>query len=319
MGKLVGPSHASAEAGRRSSGVETSLLSCLICDQTTARKMGFMKNLKKKANKAAGQATKMAERAAQTAQHPMELTHLDAVVDELSAKFDGMIDGFEADIPPTPEEAVAKEDEWIGELNSEYWEKAKGITERDPKDEKDSMQVRNRMLNRKLNSRKGKLLARFSDEIGEMKDKAISVLTDTCQAELDEFAGDILERLPMKPSELEDAGATMLAQVEDNVNAAYPGGVDALDNFDDDLGDCLSYADWKNAAASKIEELGGQNEEAREEAKKGYLVALYLSICDDMDDDDDLVYFEDNGEDYKAEIRNKIAEALDVDPSTLEE
>ena len=201
--------------------------------------MGFMKSLKRKANKAAAEATKMAERAAQTAQHPMELTNLDKVVDELTAKFDGLIEGFEADIPPTPEEATAKEEEWIEGLNNEYWEEAKGITGRDPENDKDNMQVRNRMLNRKLNARKGKLIGRFGEEIGEMKDKAINVLTDICQAELEEFSSDIAERLPMKSSELEDAGAAMLAQVEDNVNAAYPGGVDALDDFDDDLGDVL--------------------------------------------------------------------------------
>ena len=280
--------------------------------------MGFMKSLKKKASKAAGEATKMAERAAQTAQHPMELTHLDGIVDELTAKFDGMIDGFESDIPPTSEEALSKETEWIDALHDEYWEKAKGITEREPEGDKDNMQVRFRMLDRKLNSRKGKLIARFSDEIGEMKDKAISVLTNICAAESSEFMDDISERLPMRPSALEEACATMLAQVEDNVNAAYPGGVDALDSFDDDLGDVQSYADWKVEAASMIEQLGVNNEEACEEAKKGYLIQIYLSICDDMDDDDDLPYFEDNGEDFKAEARAKIAEALDIDVESLE-
>jgi len=277
-----------------------------------------MKSLKRKANKAAAEATKMAERAAQTAQHPMELTNLDKVVDELTAKFDGLIEGFEADIPPTPEEATAKEEEWIEGLNNEYWEEAKGITGRDPENDKDNMQVRNRMLNRKLNARKGKLIGRFGEEIGEMKDKAINVLTDICQAELEEFSSDIAERLPMKSSELEDAGAAMLAQVEDNVNAAYPGGVDALDDFDDDLGDVLSYSDWKLQVASAIEDLGTQNEGAKEEAKKGYLVALYLSICEDLDDDDDLGYFEDNGEEFKADVRQKIADVLEIDTSALE-
>jgi hypothetical protein len=280
--------------------------------------MGFMKALKNKASKAAAEATKVAERAAQTAQHPMELTHLDGIVDELTAKFDGMIDGFESDIPPTNEEALSKETEWIDTLNEEYWEKAKGITEREPEGDKDNMQVRFRMLNRKLSARKGKLIARFSDEIGEMKDKAISVLTDICMAESSEFMDHISERLPMRPSNLDEACAAMLAQVEDNVNAAYPGGVDALDSFDDDLGDVKSYADWKVEAASMIEQLRVNNEEAREEAKKGYLIQIYLSICDDMDDDDDLPYFEDNGEDFKAEARAKIAEALDIDVNSLE-
>ena len=261
----------------------------------------------------------MAERAAQTAQHPMELTHLDGIVDELAAKFDGMIDGFESDIPPTSEEALSKETEWIDALNEEYWEKAKGITEREPEGDKDNMQVRFRMLNRKLNARKGKLIARFSDEIGEMKEKAMSVLTDICVEEASDFYDNISSlRLPMRPSDLEEAGAALFAQVEDNINAAYPGGVDALDSFDDDLGDVKSYAEWKVETASMIEQLKVDNEEAREEAKKGYLIQIYLSICDDMDDDDDLPYFEDNGEDFKAEARAKIAEALDIDVDSLE-
>ena len=79
-----------------------------------------------------------------------------------------------------------------------------------------------------------------------MKEKAISDLTDICVEEASDFYDNISSlRLPMRPSDLEEAGAALFAQVEDNINAAYPGGVDALDSFDDDLGDVKSYAEWK--------------------------------------------------------------------------
>ena len=56
----------------------------------------------------------------------------------------------------------------------------------------------------------------------------------------------------------------------------------------------------------------------RKKRQKRIPVALYLSICEDLDDDDDLGYFEDNGEEFKADVRQKIADVLEIDTSALE-
>lgn len=248
----------------------------------------------------------------------MELSHLDTVVDELAAKFDGMVEGFESEIPPTPEEASAWEEEKIAGLNEEYDEKAKGITGRDPEDDQDNMAVRKRMLNRKLGARKGKLLGRFGDAIADMQAKAVSVLTDICGGALNEFENDIKGRMPIKGSDLQEAFAAMKASVDDDVNAAYPGGVDALDSFDDDLGDCPSYEQWQASADEKLASLEAENKDAVESAKMSYKIGIFMEIRDQMDEDEDMHFLEDNGEDLKATIRKDILEALGIEQEIID-
>lgn len=264
--------------------------------------MGFFGKLKKEAQ------AKM-DRAAKTLAAPTELRNLDEIVKDLVTTMDVLILQFENDgTPPNEEQAKDWETEKFKELKANYNERAKEATGRDPKDDKDSMSVRKRQLNRKLQSRRGKLFARFSDAVGDLKGQAENAIK-SAEEELAEMEADIEEALPIKPSEITSQYDELMARVEENINASFPDGVEGLDNYDDGL-DCQSYADFKTSVAAAQEAMQAKAVEASVAATNEYKEGIVEAIASDLADDE-IDYAEDGGEGIKAAILESIKAALE--------
>ena len=266
--------------------------------------MGFFNKLKNEAK------AKM-DRAAKTIAHPTELRDLDKIVNDLVTTMDVLILQFENDgTPPNEEQATAWEDEKFGELNSTYDERAKESTGRDPKDDKDSMSVRKRQLNRALQARRGKLFGRFSEAVGNLKAQAEAAIK-SAEEDLAELDGEIEENLPMKPSEITSQYDALVTRVEENINSSFPDGVEGLDNYDDGL-DCQSYADYKTSVTAAQEAMLEKAVEATAQATADYKQGILDAIEADLADDE-LDFAEDGGEEIKAGILESIKGALGVE------
>jgi len=114
-------------------------------------------------------------------------------------------------------------------------------------------------LERHLVRRRGKLLRRFAGEIGELKDLAADCI-EFCVDYLTNTMNRISESLPVPEGVVGEAISELRNNCEDYVATTFPGGVDGMDAYDDELPDGFpSYAEFKERVAAAELELAETN------------------------------------------------------------
>mmetsp|Transcript_24527 Transcript_24527/g.40890 ORF Transcript_24527/g.40890 Transcript_24527/m.40890 type:complete len:259 (-) Transcript_24527:122-898(-) len=257
--------------------------------------MGFLKGLKKVGHAMA---------------NPTELKDLDKIVHFLIKQFEDQIDGFENDgTPPTADQAKEWEDERIEAFQNDYDRRAKDLCNRDPVDKHDNIAVRKRILGRKMEARRGKLFARFSDDVQALTVKAALTLK-RCVEGLAELESSITEQLPLKNSYIASEFTALKDRLEEDIIASFPEGVTGLDNYDDELPEGVpSYVDFKASVDASQEQLLEANVAAVAEAlaayKQGVVAAVEASLNEDVVD-----FLEDDGAELKTGILDAVKAAV---------
>ena len=245
--------------------------------------------------------------------HPTELSDLDRIVAHLMRELDDEINWYENDgTPPTAEQAKEWEDERFAAYQQQYDGKAKDKCGRDPANDQDNISVRKRMLGRQQESRRGKLFARFSDDVAGLVVKA-SMTLQNCVESLAELQSNLTDNLPLKASIIASEFTALNVRLEDSINASFPDGVAGLDNYDDELPEGIpSYENFKTSVMAAQEEVMNANVEAVDNAiielKAGVAAAIEEDLSDDV-----VEFMEDDGEELKGTIVAAIKAALEVE------
>lgn len=228
-------------------------------------------------------------------------------------ELDDEINWYENDgTPPTAEQAKEWEDERFAAYQQQYDGKAKDKCGRDPANDQDNISVRKRILGRQQESRRGKLFARFSDDVAGLVVKAAMTLKN-CVTELSELQVSLIDNLPLKASVISSEFTALNVRLEDMVNASFPDGVVGLDNYDDELPEGIpSYTDFKTSLMAAQEEILNANVEAVDDAIIELKVGVAAAIEEDLSDDV-IEFIEDDGEELKANIVTAIKAALEVE------
>ena len=176
-------------------------------------------------------------RAASFVANPMELHDLDALVDHFMFQYDNNIwtSSFE-DGPPTEEQCKAKESEWEGQFNSEYNVEAVKTAGRKEVNNQDNIAVRRRIMNRQFVSRRGKLYGRISEQVNNLKSQASAAISLASESFQDTKAA-VEASFPCTEANIIEEFAQSKRSVTSQVNSSFPGGEEALGQYDDDLDD----------------------------------------------------------------------------------
>jgi|LauGreSBDMM110SN_4_FD.fasta_scaffold98739_1 hypothetical protein len=225
------------------------------------------------------------EKAAHNAANPKELEHLDNIVEDELKDFDRFVNGLQNDGTPLNEEqATELENKKFQEAEDNYERRAHKSTGRKAEDKDDNISVRLRQLKRGLNARKGKIFAKFSGTVGDLKGQAATTLSN-CVESLNAFEEDTREKLPLLSSTIESEYASLRRNLDDQINSSFPDGINGLDNYDDSLPDGIpSYKQFvENFEASKAA-INAANDAAKEatkaQIKDGFLDDLKAAIAE---------------------------------------
>lgn len=217
--------------------------------------MGWMDKLQKQASKAASFVA-----------NPMELHDLDALVDRMMCQFDNNIWNSSYDVPPTEEECAAKEAEWESEITKQYNAEAVKIAGRKETNNQDNIAVRRRIMGRQFSARRGKLYSRFSEQVDDLKRQASAAISLAVES-FNETKAAVEASFPCTEVSIVEEFAQLKASITNQVNASFPGGEDALDQYDDDLEDGVpSLDELRSDIEMEQAHLITANEEQREEA-----------------------------------------------------
>jgi len=124
-----------------------------------------------------------------------------------------------------------------------------------------------------LERRRGKLFNKFSDEIGALTDLAADCI-GFCVDYLTGSVKRIKKSLPVPEDYISGALSELNSNCADYIATTFPGGVDGLDSYDDELPDGFpSYSEFKEQVAAAEVELAEENlsmvEAGVEEVKAG--------------------------------------------------
>jgi len=132
-------------------------------------------------------------------------------------------------LPPNEEECAAIEEEQISLTLSEFDEVAGHLWR-----VKDEVPNRRHRLVSILESRRGKLWARFSESVSELQDLA-DLTMEYCVARLEETEEDVKGSLPEASDSIVSAFDKLVEDCEEYIEETFPGGVEGLTAFDDNL------------------------------------------------------------------------------------
>jgi len=225
------------------------------------------------------------EKAAHNAGHPKELEHLDNIVESELKNFDEFLKDLKNDGTPLNEDQAAElEQKKFNEAEENYERRAEKSCDRKAEDKDDNISVRLRQLQRGLKARKGKIFAKFSGAVGNLKDQAAETLSN-CVESLSSFEEDTRSKLPLLSSTIESEYATLRRNLDDQINTSFPDGIAGLDNYDDDLPEGIpNYRHFVRKLDNSKEEMMTANEAAKESTKAmikdGFLDDLKAAIAE---------------------------------------
>lgn len=253
------------------------------------------------------------EKAAHNAANPKELEHLDDIVEDELKKFDNFLKELTNDGTPLNEEQSAKlEKQKFEEAEDNYEKRAHKSTGRKAEDKDDNISVRLRQLQRGLKARKGKIFAKFSGAVGDLKAQAAETLSN-CVESLQSFEEDTRAKLPLLSSAIEAEYKNLRRGLDDQINTSFPDGINGLDNYDDDLPEGTpSYKEFVGKFRESREQMLAANESAKESAKlqirDGFLDDLKAAIAEI--DELPIGFLT---EEESAELKNRMKGAVSLD------
>mmetsp|Transcript_33047 Transcript_33047/g.46921 ORF Transcript_33047/g.46921 Transcript_33047/m.46921 type:complete len:269 (-) Transcript_33047:108-914(-) len=158
--------------------------------------------------------------------------------------------------PPNEEECQALEDEQIAMLVDKFNAEADNLQ----RVKEEHSRVRDR-LELELGLYRGRLFSKFSDEVDALKNQAEDTLK-YCMKSLQEEEEELKESMPMAENQIEAEFKQLLASMTAHIDRVYPGGVDGLDSYDDELPEGIpSFADFKAMLVDKEAEYKEMNQE----------------------------------------------------------
>ncbi len=253
------------------------------------------------------------EKAAHNAANPKELEELDDLVEDELKKFDKFLKELTNDGTPLNEDQAAKlEKEKFDEAEDNYEKRAHKKTGRKAEDKDDNISVRLRQLQRGLKARKGKIYAKFSGAVADLKSQAAETLSN-CVETLQSFEEDTRAKLPLLASSIEAEYSSLRKNLDDQINSSFPDGIPGLDNYDDDLPEGTpNYKQFIHKLKESREEILAANEAAKESAKvqirDGFLDDLRAAIAEI--DELPIGFLT---EEESAELKNRMRAAVNLD------
>lgn len=153
------------------------------------------------------------------------------LVPESASKYASFIKNYSPpdDVPPNEEECAAIDEEQISLILSEFDEVAGRLWR-----VKDEVPGRRERLVSLLECRRGKLFARFSDSVAELEDLAVTTMK-YCMDRLEETEEDVKASLPDAMDSIVAVFDELVKQCEEYIEETFPGGVEGLIAFDDNL------------------------------------------------------------------------------------
>lgn len=177
----------------------------------------------------------------------------------LGRRMDQWIRDYENDgTPPNEDEAREQEDEHIVSLMAVFDDKIPSFTKC-----QDKVPERRALLEKKLTQRKGKLFAKFSDQVEALEDAAANMMA-FCLAEFTELEVEMNEEMPLLEGEVEKEFDEFLDQTcTEYINSMFPGGVEGMDAYDNEFPEGLiPFPEFKAMVAEKKDLYVAKNQEA---------------------------------------------------------
>jgi hypothetical protein len=187
---------------------------------------GFLNKLKRKGKDAVEDVTEVFT-------SPFEIKELEEINKDLLKDVDEEIAAHATAVQK--EEADALEQALFARILEKYDRKSSRKLKREPTaDENDNINVYKRKLQRGLTARSGNIFSKFSSSVLALNDAAANSLRLAVES-LAEFEASVQPRLPLLNENLEEEIASNQASITDQVQNSFPGGVAAIDSYDDHL------------------------------------------------------------------------------------
>jgi hypothetical protein len=188
-----------------------------------------------------------------------EAAALQKMVPELCLKMDKWIQNYtnEDRTPPNEEEAGVLEMEQISRILEEFDEGALNC-----KRVQDKWPERRSLLEKNLSRRKGKLFAKFSEQVEALQDQAATTMM-YCMETFADFEQGLENLLPTRESDIDIVFGNMMDNCKGYIEASFPEGISGIDAYDDVFPEGTpSFAKFQEMVSVKQAEYKQQNKDA---------------------------------------------------------
>jgi hypothetical protein len=188
-----------------------------------------------------------------------EAAALQKMVPELCLKMDKWIQNYtnEDGTPPNEDEAGMLEMEEICKILEEFDQGALKC-----KRVQDMWPERRSLLEKNLSRRKGKLFAKFSDQVEALQEQAATTMM-YCMETFADFEQGLENLLPTRESDIDIVFGNMMDNCKGYIEASFPEGISGMDAYDDGFPDGTpSFAQFQEMVSTKQAEYKQKNKDA---------------------------------------------------------